>query len=873
MEKKLTTGSLTPLEKQYLQVKNKYPDSILFFRLGDFYEMFGEDAKIASEILNITLTARNNVPMCGIPYHSSQNYISKLLNSGHKIAICEQLEKPSKSIKIVKRDVVRVISPGTIIEENLLSDKDNNYLVCIVPDMKNRGIALSVIDISTGDFSSTFIKNNVSSSLTMELAKYSPKEVIIPENFLNDKKLIAIVKNFEVSISTIKIADSVNLNPELTRDFKFGQDCDFVQTSVFGILNYIFCNYKEALNFIKPVRIYEVNNFLHISENSISHLELIQNFFTKSRKHSLLDVLNQTRTSMGARLLKKWLLEPLLEVAEIKKRQDFVELFYNNFDILQKLRQILGEINDIERTITRINCNANIPRDLIALKKTLSLLESIKNLLSDLDLKNTQIEEKICSCLELLSDEALNNLMFQIDAAIVDNPPNNLKDGNIIKPGFNDELDRLRNIRGVGKNILLTYETEEKERLKIPTLKIKFNNVVGYFFEITNLYKKNAPQEYIRLQTLSNCERFTTERLKKYEIDLQEADQAAIDLELKIYNSIREKIRQNLRSLQILVAILSELDVITNFAFISKTYNYSRPNVSENYDIVIKNGRHPVVERIFSEMSFVPNDTIFDRDKCRFYLITGPNMAGKSTYIRQVGLIIIMAQIGCFVPADEADVGVVDKIFSRIGSGDKLVKGESTFLVEMKETVEIIKNSTERSLVILDEVGRGTSTFDGISLAWTIAEELIERDWMNKMKNVAEKGPKTLFATHYLELAELENIYAGAKNFSLLVDDNHGDVVFLHKLAIGKSNKSYGIHVAKIAGLPGPIIDKAKQKLKELEKITKQEFRKNEDQFSFFENNSEILNEIKSLNLDDLAPTSALLKIQDWQKSICNSNN
>jgi DNA mismatch repair protein MutS len=629
---------------------------------------------------------------------------------------------------------------------------------------------------------------------------------------------------------------------------------------------------------------------------------------------------------MGARLLKKWILEPLFNIDRIKIRQSAVRFFYENYDLLTDFREILGTFYDLERILGRINCNINIPRDLIALKNFLGALPNLKSLIQNklefykqkrkidsskdekdflldlnLDIKKTNDEiffKKLDNFLKYIDSDNIKNLYSLIDKTIVDNPPNNLKDGSFIKPNFSEELDRLRNIKKEGRNILLDYEQEEKNRTKISTLKIKFNNIFGYFFETTKLYKDIIPNDFMRIQSLSNCERFTSEKLKKYEIDLLEAENKSIELEIDVYNFVRKKIqeKENIIILQKIISFLAKLDVFSNFAFISLDRNYNMPEITDDYDLVIKNGRHPILEVVSKDsLRFVPNDTNFLEGDCHFYLITGPNMAGKSTYIRQIALIVLMAQIGCPVPADEAKIGLVDKIFTRIGSGDKLVKGESTFFVEMKEAVEIVKESTEKSLVILDEIGRGTSTFDGISIAWAIATELIQRDWINTSFIIShnneigknENGPRTLFATHYFELIELLKNYKVVKNFNLLIEENNENIVFLHKVVEGNTNKSYGIYVAKLAGLPFPLIEKAKQKLKDLEKITennllddnkyvkKKTFYENKieneaesEKTSFFENRDEVINEIKQIKLDEMSPIYAILKIKEWQDKL-----
>lgn len=930
---------LTPLMKQYFDVKERHKDKILFFRLGDFYEMFADDAKIASEVLNITLTARNNVPMCGIPYHSANNYIPKLLNAGHKIALCEQLEKPNQTQKIVKRNVIRVITPGTIVEENLLDERDNNYLMCIIPNnfyKKENFSSISIvsIDVSTGDIYSTFLdfcNSNVyilESQLKSEISKYSPKEILVNKNFpIKNKSLFQIIKNSGICISFLgddeifydeKSFLDNNKDDKFQDFFKFLKEeisesiFENIKFSVFSSLSYIKNNYSQVLPSLKKIKFYNNQEFLILPENTIKHLELTENFYNKTRKYSLLDVLDETKTKMGARLLKKWILEPLLDIQKIKARQDFVHFFYENHNLTKDFRDILKRFNDVERILNRINCDINVPRDLIALKIFLKSLPEILILFKsklDFYIKSKKIEkncikeknndflfadfssedlnkktqnsesiflEKVNDLFEVFSMEELKNLFDLIDNIIVEDPSNNLKDGNIIKQGINEDLDNLRNIKKNGRSIILDYEAEEKLRTQIPTLKIKFNNIFGYFFEITKLYNKSIPDDFVRVQTLANCERFTTEKLKKYEIDLLEAENKALDLEIEIYNSLRNKIKNSFREIQTAIYILTELDIFANFAILALERNYVKPEISEKYDIVIKNGRHPVVEYISKDIAFVPNDTNFLENKCHFYLITGPNMAGKSTYIRQTALLVIMAQMGSFIPAEQANIGLVDKVFTRIGSGDKLVKGESTFFVEMKETVEIIKEATDRSLVILDEIGRGTSTFDGISIAWVVSTELINRDWANDFqKTNKKKGPKTLFATHYFELIELVKKFNIVKNLNLLVDEKDGHVEFLHKVIEGNCKKSYGIYVAKIAGLPFPLIEKAKQKLKELEKTTNKEyFEKNSnknDECEDLDNiliEDNIINEIQTLNLEEMSPIYAILKIKEWQDKI-----
>ncbi|MCP4481784.1 MAG: DNA mismatch repair protein MutS [bacterium] len=836
----------TPLMQQYFDIKDSHKDSILFFRLGDFYEMFEEDALIASEILNITLTKRHTTPMCGIPYHSSSAYLLKLLKAGKKIAICEQLTEPQKGVKIVERDVVRVITPGTVLEENFLNEHSNNFLVAIIPHKKKRCFALAAIDVSTAELRATYLTGkNMESDLKAEIWKYSPIEIIIPGSILNNKEFMRTLEDTE---ATISIINQIDLNKKLLVNKHSN-----TEPATTALMSYLSKNYKALLPLIKDIIIYETKNFLHLPENTLKHLEIIENFYSKERKFSLLDILDKTKTPMGARLLKQWLIEPLIKLENIQERQNLVEFFHLNKNLTKQMCEIFHHINDIERTITRIHCDINIPRDIIAIKNVLGMIPDIKKTFTGL----SAIPKIIFKLFSPLDDEILSVIENKIETCLIENPANNLKDGNIIKDGFNEELDRLRALKSKGRAVMCDYESQEKNRSEIATLRIKFNNVFGYFLEVSKSYKDKVPDDYIPIQTLTNVERFTTEQLKKYEVEILEAEQKSLILEQKIYNDLRDFINLQYQALKKFTNIVALVDVYTNLAFLAGNNNYIKPEINDSYNFKIIGGRHPVVERIFSESDFVSNDTDFSENGTHLYLITGPNMAGKSTYIRQVALISIMAQIGSFVPADSAKLGIVDKIFTRIGSGDRLIKGESTFMVEMKETVEILKESTSNSLVILDEVGRGTSTFDGISLAWIIALELGNRQWRKD-----QLGPKTLFATHYLELTELENILPGIiKNYSLAVDDSQGEVIFLHKIIVGTGDKSYGIHVAKMAGMPLPLIQKSQRKLRELENMTKQE-----TQFSFFSSKNTILDELKSTDLDALSPVDALLKLKEWQE-------
>ncbi len=906
--------NLTPLLKQYFRIKEKYKDEILFFRMGDFYEMFSDDAILASKILDIVLTSRCDTPMCGIPSVSINNYIPKLLKEGFKIAICEQFDTNNDK-KLVERKVVRIITPGTLVEENLLDEKNNNFLLSIFPKKNNfvlLGFGIGIIDISTGDLFVTFLsgeKNrNLESAVISEIKKISPKEILINKNFeVENKNLFTALKNLDFYYSCIENAiDEENLYKEnekilsVLKEKISNNDFDNIKESIFLILDYIGSNYSQVLQSIKNIHFYNTSDFVSFGENTVSHLELIENSFDKTRKYSLLDILDNTITKMGSRLLKNWLLMPLYSVEKIEIRLNFTKFFYENYSITNDFRNILKNFNDIERILNRIVCSNNSPLDIISLKNFLYSLPDIlnlfinsleefycqnfntkikekktnftKNFLFDfLENKNLDLGDeflkKINYIKEILSDKNLEEVFILIDKYIVDNPPNVIKDGNIIKENASKELDEYKNIKNNARTIIFDYENEIKTEFNVQNIKIKFNNIFGYFFEISKNAKISPPNSFIRIQTLSNVERYTTEKLKKYEVDLMNIETKVLDLELKLYDFVRNKIKENFDIIAKTIKIIAELDIFANFGIEAINRNYIMPEVDNSYDIVIKEGRHPVIELI-SDNSFVSNDVDFLEKKSHFFLITGPNMAGKSTYIRQVALLVIMAQIGSFVPASSAKIGIIDKIFTRIGAGDKLIKGESTFFVEMKETKSIIDGATNKSLIILDEIGRGTSTFDGISIAWAVSIYLI-----NKNDQI---GPKTLFATHYFELSKLSEIYKIVKNLSLLIDEKEDKIEFLHKIIENKASKSYGIYVAKLAGLPDEILDIAKNKLLELENINydkiNQENKKSInlqkiENKKFIEENK-IINDIKNININELTPINAILKIQEWKNII-----
>lgn len=897
--------NLTPLMKQYFRIKEKHQDEILFFRMGDFYEMFAQDAVLASKVLNIVLTSRCGTPMCGIPSVSVNNYIPRLLKEGFKIAICEQLDVNNDK-KLVEREVVRIITPGTLVEENLLDEKNNNFLLSIFPKKNNLviiGFELGIIDISTGDLYVTFLSRekykNLESVLISEINKFSPKEILVNKDFeIENKNLFEVLKNSDFYFSYIRNEinekDCLKKNEKIIFSLKerlSEKDFSNVANVVFYILDYINLNYSKVLESIKNINFYNIDEFLVFGENSIKHLELIENSFDKTKKHTLLDILDNTITKMGSRLLKNWLLMPLCSVEKIKIRLNFTKFFYENYSITNDFRNILKNFNDVERILNRIVCFNNNPLDIISLKNFLFALPEILNLFinslenfyyQNFDNTEGKIEieknslfdfleksgldidflKKIHYIKEILSNKKLSEIFLLIDKYILDNPPNVIKDGNIIKPKASKDLDDYKNIRNNSRKIISDYENEVKSEINIQNIKIKFNSVFGYFFEISKNAKINLSNSFIRIQTLSNVERYTTEKLKQYEIDLMNIENKVLDLELKLYDFVRNKIKENFNIIAKAIDVIAELDVFANFGIEAIDRNYIMPEIDDSYDIVIKEGRHPVIERILDN-SFVANDIEFLENKIHFFLITGPNMAGKSTYIRQVALLVIMAQIGSFIPASSAKIGIVDKIFTRIGSGDKLIKGESTFFVEMKETNDIIKGVTNKSLVILDEIGRGTSTFDGISIAWAVSLYLINKN--NKI------GPKTLFATHYFELSKLAENYEMVRNLSLLIEEKEKKVEFLHKIVEGKVSKSYGIYVARLAGLSDEILSIAEQKLSELENLDNKNYKKEKKNIPIVLETNHVINDIKNLDINDITPVNAILKLQEYKNILKNT--
>ena len=804
----------TPMMQQYITIKKEHPDSILFFRMGDFYEMFNEDAKIASRVLEIALTSRNKnkanpTPMCGIPHHSSKSYIAKLIKSGKKVAICEQTEDPKFTKGLVRREVVRVVTPGTILDDNLLDPKQNHFLISLHSNAKGWGFA--ALDITTGLFKVTeFDGDNRDSLLQDEIEKFDPKEIILSEILVDEFNKPRWLEDRESSLqpcedSTFSYKDSYRL---LIEHFKTGSlegfGCENMKlaiSSAGALIRYLHKTQKSSLKHISAISVFNIHNYMLMDQATIRSLELVESS-EGGRKNSLLDLLDFSQTAMGARRIREWILKPNIDIHLIKERLDQVDFFKNDLLLRQAIRDQLKLINDLERLLGRISlsfCNA---RDIIALKNSLSALPYLLKLLNQC--KNTT--------LKLFTSEwdNLDDVHELIEKKIIDDPPFTLKEGNFIKNGCNPELDRLKTITRDGKNWIAQLEAKEKERTGISVLKVGFNKIYGYYIEITKKNLDRVPVEYIRKQSLVNAERFISPELKEYEVEITGAQEKAIELEQKIFQQIREEVTSHGLKIQKMALVIADLDAITSFAEVAHCYHYTKPEISETTDLTIKNGRHPLIERIIPENQFIANDTQLNSTDDQIMIITGPNMAGKSTYLRQVSLITLMAQVGSFIPADSAHISIVDRIFSRVGAQDHLQKGMSTFMVEMNETANILNNATEKSLIILDEIGRGTSTFDGISIAWSIVEYL--------HGDSAKEGPKTLFATHYHELTDLALVLKGVKNFNVQVKEWNEEIIFLRKIIPGGADKSYGIQVARLAGLPEKVLHRANEVLFNLEK-------------------------------------------------------
>ncbi len=845
---------ITPMMSRYLTTKEQYSDCILFYRLGDFYEMFFDDAKTASRELEIALTGKScglkeRAPMCGVPYHSAASYISKLVEKGYKVAICEQVEDPKTAKGLVKREVVRIVTPGTIIEENMLDDKKNNYLGVIFSDGKTFGLAFS--DVSVGEIYTTETQNQ--DDVMSELARYSPSEIVV--NKLSEKF-------FEKN-------SRFNLKPEVMEEDFFARDAKKIVTEQFqnppqmgdcgekavaGILKYIEHTQKRSVKYIDRIEVYSVSQFMEIDPATRRNLEITETMRDKTKRGSLLWVLDRTKTSMGARLLKQWVERPLLNPIEINKRLYSVEELFGNIMLRDDLRTTLAGIYDIARILSRISLKSVTAGDLLSLKQSLAMLPELKYQLSK---TKSPILSGIGKKLDIMED--VRNL---IENAICDD----LSRGEIIKGGYNNELDKLKYVQKEGRSWIAEAEAEEKQQTGIKNLKIRYNKVFGYYIEVSNSYKELVPDTYIRKQTLVNCERYITPKLKEMENTILGAAEKIEALESQLFEEVRASAELETARLKEVCDSVAVTDVIASLAEAAYKYNYSMPEIAETGEIIIKDGRHPVVEKNLSDTMFVPNDTELNSDDLRLMIITGPNMAGKSTYMRQVALITLMAQIGSFVPASYAKITPVDRIFTRVGASDDIASGQSTFMLEMVEVAAILEYSTKNSLVILDEIGRGTSTFDGLSIAWAVAEY---------MQNKKKCGAKTLFATHYHEMTELEDKLEGVKNYSIAVKKRGDDITFLRKIIRGGADDSYGIEVAALAGVPAEVIKRAKEILKKVENDDMPTaVRKSapveddlDEQLDFGDGIArQIAEELKTLDVTTYTPIEAMNKLYELSK-------
>lgn len=803
-------AGLSPMMAQYMETKKQYSDCILFYRLGDFYEMFFDDALTASKELEITLTGKEcgleeRAPMCGVPYHAVDSYLSRLVQKGYKVAIAEQMEDPKLAKGLVKREVIRVVTPGTITSAQALDETKNNYLMGIVYLADRMGV--SVADITTGDFLVTEISTD--RALFDEINKFSPAEVICNDAFSMSGISLEDLKDryhFTVSILDSRFFQDESCRKVLREHFKVGSleglglgdyDCGVIAAG--AVLQYLYETQKSTLDHLTTIAPYATGNYMILDSSTRRNLELLETMREKQKRGSLLWVLDKTRTAMGARLLRTWIEQPLISKEAILKRQNAIEELNLNYISREELGEYLNPVYDLERLIGRISYKTANPRDLLAFRNSIAMVPHIKRLLGEF---TSDALKELAEDLDPLED--LNDL---ITRAIVEEPPITVREGGMIKDGYNEEADRLRHAKTEGKTWLAELEARERDSTGIKNLKVKYNKVFGYYFEVTNSFKDLVPEYFIRKQTLTNAERYTTDDLKNLEDVILGAEDKLFSLEYDLFCEVRDAIAAEVVRIQKTARAIAAIDVFASLSTVATRNNYVKPQINEKGTIQIKGGRHPVVEKMMRDDMFVANDTILDNSKNRISIITGPNMAGKSTYMRQTALIVLMAQIGSFVPADQANIGICDRIFTRVGASDDLASGQSTFMVEMTEVANILRNATRNSLLILDEIGRGTSTFDGLSIAWAVVEHI---------SNTRLLGAKTLFATHYHELTELEGLMNGVTNYCIAVKEQGDDIVFLRKIVKGGADKSYGIQVAKLAGVPDSVINRAKELVEQL---------------------------------------------------------
>ena len=878
----------TPMMQQYLLAKERYAEEILFFRMGDFYEMFFEDAHLASDLLGIALTSRskdkNAIPMAGIPVKALDSYLPKLLRAGKKVAICEQVQDPREAKGLVEREVVRVITPGTITDEKIIGEKSNNYLaaLCLASSTATKKkkpretYGLAWMDVTTGEF--LIWESGNLASISTQLERLAPAECLLPEsiafNLEHHPAFGELVRDYLVTPFSDPAFDRKTAHRRLVEHFRTktldGFGCEHLDLAVQaggGLLSYVQETQKVALKHLNTIRAYQETRVVPIDRTTRCALELTSTQRDGEKKGTLLGSFDRTATAAGGRKLKAWILEPLTGVEEIVQRQEGVAGLVDDQQVREQGIDLLKQVHDLERICTRISYGSANARDLVALAHTLEIVPRVQELLAPLD---AAIIAGISARMP-----ALPELRIRLEETLRDEPPLQLREGGMIREGYSEELDELRVVSTEGSQWFARYQQKEIDRTSIPNLKIGYNKVFGYYLEVTNSHKNNVPEEYIRKQTLKNCERYITPALKEYENKVLHARERAIDLEYKIFTSLRDEVGNEIPLLQQAAEALAELDVLVTFASLAAERGYIRPVVNNGTRLLIEEGRHPVVERVATTEPFIANSVDLD-DENNIMIITGPNMAGKSTYIRQVALLTLLAQTGSFIPAEKAEIGVIDRLFTRVGASDDLTRGQSTFMVEMNETANILNNATARSLIILDEVGRGTSTFDGVSLAWAITEYIADRI-----------EARTLFATHYHELTELTRAYPGARNFNFAVKEWNEDIIFLRKIVEGGADKSYGIHVARLAGIPVEVIDRAKEVLGNLEqqsldiddrpalarstaKPKDGEGRKAASiQLDFFQSiNDEIYRELKNLDLDAMTPLEALKLLAELKDKV-----
>ncbi len=869
---------LSPMMSQYLEIKKNYQDCILFFRLGDFYEMFFEDAKLASKELELTLTGRNcgleeRAPMCGVPFHSAEGYIAKLVEKGYKVAICEQTSDPASTKGIVERDVIQIVTPGTLTAQSMLAEKENNYLAAIYIDEKIGGMSVAYCDISTGELKVTeYREENLYETLLNELVKIKAREIILNQDFAENYGTEELKLITEAYINTVSneffsekaCLEAVKAQFNCISTVALGLEPDsFAILSLGALLNYLLETQKNSLKQITKFNTYEMGKHMALDKATLRNLELTETLYDKKISGSLLGVLDKTHTAMGSRKMKQWLREPLNDAQDINERLDGVEELFDELLMRNNIKESLKGIYDFERLAGRVACGNANAKDLIALRNSIGLLPEIKD---SLEYANSNILKEINQEINPLTE-----VYEIIDKAILEDPPFTIKEGGLIKDGYSEELDALKFSIKDAKAWISNLEQTERERTGIKNLKVGYNRVFGYYLEVTKSFYDMIPENYIRKQTLANAERFITPELKEMEGLVLNAETKINQMEYELFIELRQFIERYIAVIQATSAAIASLDVLCSFAHVSEKLGYIKPTIDNSMEIQIVKGRHPVIEQTITNGLFISNDTYLNDKDSSLLLITGPNMAGKSTYMRQTALLVLMAQAGCFIPCEKAHIGVVDRIFTRIGASDNLAGGQSTFYVEMSELSYILNSAGPRSLIILDEIGRGTSTYDGLSIAWAAAEYLC-----NENTHI-----RTLFATHYHELTVLEESHKGVKNLNVDVSEEDGNIIFLHKIVEGSASRSYGIHVAKLAGIPKKLLDRANEKLDELEtgkqmleydakppKIAEEPEELQISMFMPFDQPNPTIEKLKALDLMEITPSQAIRILEELKESI-----